>query len=278
MADNIMLNDLLNISEKQLQDTRVRFHINNGKNDPLTIFLQDSSQLQEWQYWNSKQFKVGQLSIGFVRMPTKDEWLLFTIDTVIQITDLKGATGVGCVVEPVDKYNKYLGRVVVKYPNKNKQTFRVGSSIFADLTVSRILETVYSGKKFEGYHNVRLSYYDLELIIKGKDDAYRNALSNQKAVYVLTDKKTKQLYIGSATSEKGMLLKRWSDYINDCSGGNKKLTELVQNKGVQYFKDNFQFSIIENYNCNIDDDYILNREKYWKEVFCSRGENGYNIN
>ena len=39
----------------------------------------------------------------------------------------------------------------------------------------------------------------------------------------------------------------------------------------------FQYSILENYNAKVDDDIILSRESWWKEIFKSR-EFGYNKN
>ena len=92
-----------------------------------------------------------------------------------------------------------------------------------------------------------------------------------------TDNATGKMYIGSATAEKGMLLARWSSYIHNGHGGNEGLIELVKEKGFDYIKDNFQYTILENYNSKVDDEYVLKRESYWKEVFQSR-KFGYNKN
>ena len=103
------------------------------------------------------------------------------------------------------------------------------------------------------------------------------ALENQKAVYLITDKKSGKLYVGSATSEKGMLLSRWSNYIQDGHGGNVKLKKVVLERGFDYVKKNFQYSILENYNSRVDDNVILERESWWKETLQSR-KFGYNDN
>lgn len=114
------------------------------------------------------------------------------------------------------------------------------------------------------------------VIDSGKSD-WKAALENQKAVYVITDTKTGKLYVGSATSENGMLLQRWKNYVDNGHGGNKELRGLVETKGFDYVKDNFQYSIIENFNARVDDMRILQREAYWKRVLYSR-EFGYNAN
>ena len=74
-----------------------------------------------------------------------------------------------------------------------------------------------------------------------------------------------------------MLLKRWSDYAGDGHGGNKELKRLVESVGLDYVRKNFQYTILENYNARVDDDYVRVRESYWKKVLCSRNF-GYNDN
>lgn len=103
------------------------------------------------------------------------------------------------------------------------------------------------------------------------------ALQNQKAVYLITDRSNGKLYVGSATSDSGMLLQRWANYIDSGHGGNKELIELVNKEGIDYIKRNFQYSILENYNARVDDSVILERESWWKETLQSR-KFGYNAN
>ena len=74
-----------------------------------------------------------------------------------------------------------------------------------------------------------------------------------------------------------MLISRWKNYIENGHGGNVGLKELVREKGLDYIKKNFQYTIIENFNAKVDDHYVLERESYWKEVLRSR-EFGYNKN
>ena len=57
-----------------------------------------------------------------------------------------------------------------------------------------------------------------------------------------------------------MLLQRWSNYVENGHGGNIELKKLVEEKGFDYVKKYFQYSILENYNAKIDDHIILERE------------------
>ena len=94
---------------------------------------------------------------------------------------------------------------------------------------------------------------------------------------MITDTNNGKLYVGSATSDNGMLLARWGNYVINGHGGNVGLLELVQRKGFEYIQKYFQYSILENYNAKIDDKIVLNRESWWKETLGSRVF-GYNKN
>jgi hypothetical protein len=66
----------------------------------------------------------------------------------------------------------------------------------------------------------------LATIIHRKKAGWLAALENQKPVYLITDKKTGKLYVGSATAQYGMLLQRWSSYVENGHGGNVELKQL----------------------------------------------------
>ena len=177
----------------------------------------------------------------------------------------------------IEKFKPYFGRVIVKFHKTYRgQSFYFGT-VQDKLEVLQILPTLYDGDDFIGYENVCLSFIQLEAILKrGKRD-WLAALKNQKAVYLITDKNNGKLYVGSATGKNGMLLQRWENYIATGHGGNKELVELVKEKGIEYIRKYFQYSILENYNMRTDDDYVLQRESWWKETLQSR-KFGYNAN
>lgn len=74
-----------------------------------------------------------------------------------------------------------------------------------------------------------------------------------------------------------MLLKRWSDYVRDGHGGDIALRQLVKEKGKEYVEEYFQYTLLENYNQRTNDNYILERESWWKKALDTR-EHGYNEN
>ncbi len=276
----MVLNDLLKLTKEQIAITKVRLNTVSAGVNPIDEFKKDPKNLLNWNYWNNKSYKVGQISIGLVNMGN-GKWLLFTVGKITGILGTPyggdGNQGVQVTYDTLNEYNDLYGRVIVYYANKSQQMFRNASSILDELVVVEYLPALFSGFDFPGYDNVCLSYSELKTIVDGNYPSYHNALERQKAVYLQTDKATGKLYVGSATSNNGMLLARWSSYVKNGHGGNIGLQDLIKDKGFDYIKTNFQYTILENFNEKVDDKYVLERENYWKEVFKSRNF-GYNKN
>jgi hypothetical protein len=277
MAEIIKLNDLLNLSNEELKTVKVRFNQSNGIENPMDLYLKNPEIVNnQWFLWRtkSKLFKVGEIAICLLKL-SSDTWLLTTIKKITE--DLDVCDSINYKAEELEKYNKFYGRVILKYHKTVQTQVMYLGTVKDELEVLEILPTIFDGDEFAGYDKVSLSYSQLEAIIKLKKQTWIGALENQKAVYLQTDKVTGKLYVGSATSDQGMLLSRWKNYIENGHGGNVGLKELVREKGFDYIKKNFQYTIIENFNAKVDDHYVLERESYWKEVLRSR-EFGYNKN
>lgn len=273
----IMLNDLLRFDAAQVPNVRVKFNIFNGSDDPLDEYLADPELVNTtWFLWHDdrRYFDAGQTAICLLKLRA-DQWLLTTIKKITRLLDVTG--GVGYDADEMKEYEQYFGRVVVEYHNPCRNMGRKYEKVMDELEVVQILSEQYTGDEFPGYENVRLSYPRLKSIVDRQLPGWVDALRNQKAVYLITDTKTGKMYVGSATSQTGMLLQRWANYVAEGHGGNEALRELVKQQGFDYVKQNFQYSILENYNARMDDEYILKRESWWKETLRTR-EFGYNKN
>lgn len=273
----IMLNDLLHFDAAEVPNVRVKFNISNGYDDPLDLYKTNPDEVNvTWFLWHDdrRYFNVGQTAICLLKL-RGDQWLLTTIKKITRLLDV--TDGVGYDADEVKEYEQYFGRLVVEYHNPCRTMGRKYENVMDELEVVQILNEQYTGNEFPGYENVRLSYPLLKNIVDRQLPGWVDALRNQKAVYLITDTKTGKMYVGSATSQTGMLLQRWSSYAADGHGGNVKLRELVKQQGFDYVKENFQYSILENYNARMDDGYILKRESWWKETLCTR-THGYNKN
>lgn len=273
----IMLNDLLRFDAAEVPNVRVKFNISNGYDDPLDLYKTNPDEVNvTWFLWHDdrRYFNVGQTAICLLKL-RGDQWLLTTIKKITRLLDV--TDGVGYDAVEVKEYEQYFGRLVVEYHNPCRTMGRKYENVMDELEVVQILNEQYTGNEFPGYENVRLSYPLLKNIVDRQLPGWVDALRNQKAVYLITDTKTGKMYVGSATSQTGMLLQRWSSYAADGHGGNVELRELVKQQGFDYVKENFQYSILENYNARMDDGYILKRESWWKETLCTR-THGYNKN
>lgn len=273
----ILLNDLLHISPDIIDTVKIKFNQNNGYDDPMDLYLREPEIVNtQWLFWRSKQryFSVGQIAICLLKL-SSETWLLTTIKRVTKDLDIQN--GINYEGEEIDEYRQYYGRVIIKYHKTVQTQGMYYSTVCDELEVLQLLPTTFDGEEFPGYDNVRLSFSQLSSILERGKQSWIAALENQKAVYLITDKHNGKLYVGSATSDNGMLLQRWRNYVTNGHGGNRELVDLVNKHGFDYVKQNFQYSILENYNAKIDDHVVLKRESWWKETLQSRLF-GYNSN
>lgn len=274
----ILLEDLLHILEKETTSPiKIKFNQHNGFSDPMDLYKANPDEINnQWLFWRNKMryFDVGDIAVCFLKL-SNETWLLTTIKKVTK--ELNVLNNINYEGKELKEYEQFFGRVIVKYHKSHQTQLRHYKSIKDKLIVIQILPTLFDGEDFPGYDKVRLSYSQLKTIIDRNKRDWIAALENQKAVYLITDTHTGKLYVGSATSEYGMLLQRWKNYVSNGHGGNIGLIELVKKEGFDYVKKYFQYSILENYNAKVDDDIILNRESWWKGIFKSR-EFGYNKN
>ncbi len=270
--DSIKLNDLLRIDN--LNNVKIRFNLMFRQNwNPIENFKNgDISTMLEGQYWNynkNKSYKPGQITIGLVKIkPNENFWLLFHIGRITK--DLNKFNGVGYEYEDLPEYDKYIGRLIVKYKNKAQTMIRHAESVIDECFVSQVLPDTFDNDIFPGYEKVNVSWQELSRVIEKEN--WKTALQNQKGVYLLTDISNGKKYVGSAYGE-NMILGRWSAYVNSGNGGNIGLKPLP----FEHIKHNFRYAILDIYKSTTDDQIIIDRENWWKEVLQSR-KFGYNEN
>ena len=163
--------------------------------------------------------------------------------------------------------NKYRKRLIVKLDENLGINFELTYEAIEkkNIEVFEVFSNIASGK-FNGYQNVSITHKELREIVSNNELSWKLALSSVKAIYVITDIKTGKLYIGSAYGREG-LLNRWNKYVTNLTGENKEFEALVKEKGEGYIPNNFKYSILEIFDTKTKDDYILERENYWKNVF-----------
>ena len=280
--EKILLNDILQIDTQTLKNTKIRLLTvpsNDKNNNPLEIYKSNPEKVAtDWLLWKQENqgrpFQKGQVGIGLLNLKN-DKWLLVTIKNIVEELNINGP-GISYKAEELSEYKKYFGRIVLTYHNTATQMCRIALDLIGQLEVLEILSTQYDGDDFPGYDNVTISWEKLKRIIERQKKDWVSNLKNQKGIYLITDVSNGRHYIGSASGEE-MILQRWSDYIKNGHGGDAELKEVISKHGFEYVKNNFQYSILENFNRNTPKEYILERETWWKIALGSR-EYGYNRN
>lgn len=282
---DLLLNDLFNLSIEEIRNSKIEFNMQAGTNGQTFLDrwlkhtevekMQGTCKGCSYWGWYGKQrnFTAGQTVFSFARMP-HDEWLFISAAKIIDTPVDNWA-----VVEVLDKYAPYFGRLIIKCKKGNTFSRYVFNLVkyLDQAVVKEILPSIYSGEMFEGYDRVHLPYHKLSHIFEGKIlPTYYEALKKITGVYCLTDTNTGKLYIGSATGIEGVS-QRWGDYLNSSHGGNKKLVDLYNKKGKDYFEQHFTFTLLEYFGLSYDPVKIIEREQYWKRCL-NTIKNGYNDN
>jgi len=271
-SQKIFLNEILKLDN--LENVKIRFNLMFRDNwNPIEIFKkEDFDVLLEGQYWNykkKKSYKHGQITLGFIRINNNDEsWLLFHVGKITK--DLNKLDGVGYEYEILPQYEKYFGRLIIKYKNKSQTMIRYANSVINHCEVIQILPDTFGNDIFPGYDKVNVSWEEMSRVIS--KESWKAALQNQKGVYLITDISNGKMYVGSAYGE-NMILGRWQSYIKSGNGGNVELKKL----NFDYIKKNFKYSILDIFKSTTDDQNIISRESWWKSVLQTR-EYGYNRN
>lgn len=220
-----------------------------------------------------RRFKNGEIVFCFIPYSSDKDWLLVHAYKVLD--DSKSLIEVD--EDYMADYRPLFGRLVVHYEDKSHNILVRNPEIIDTIYVKTLLEQPYNelGEDFPGYENVDLSWRDLRRVLKFKN--WQTALENQKGVYLITDVMTNKRYVGSASGDE-MLLGRWRSYAENGHGGNRELKALVEEHGLEYVANNFRYSILDIYKSTTDDETILARESWWKNILLTRGEFGYNAN
>lgn len=145
----ILLNDILKIPEEEIENYKIRFMINNGHIEPLTIMIQNPKELLDWIAWKSDKDDLSRKKvITFVRYYTKsqDQWIFTGIYKVNKKDNFdKIKNGVGYDIVPIEKYQKLYGKLIVKYKNDTQQLKRNAENVLNDIKIVEILNEQYRG-------------------------------------------------------------------------------------------------------------------------------------
>jgi len=167
-----------------------------------------------------------------------------------------------------NKAETLSGRLFVKFKRPGRASYLNAENYIHDIEIYEITPEKLKYPDFSSYRFVDLSWKNLETIISNEISSWKNALSCVSGIYLIADRKSGQMYVGSANGKDG-LWGRWKDYVGTFHGGNQTFKKLLANKGTRPFLD-FQFSILETHSLEISDPELINHENRWKERLMSR--------
>lgn len=253
----------------------------NGENNPLSIWLSGQNNFTKDQNIQTKKNFERKYILSFCEINKNGEWLFVGIYKSFGVKEIIKDKNTGKELniydtELIEEGKEFIGKLVVGFdlkeesPSAARQRYRYLESLLDKMEVLELKREKVK-VEFPGYDNVNVTWRELESLIE--TPVWKTALENQKAVYLIVDRKTGKKYVGSAYGD-NMLLGRWRNYIENGHGGNKLLKTL----DFEYIKENFKYSILEIFKSSVDNETIINRESFWKEVLLTRGEFGYNDN
>lgn len=279
--EKFKLNDLFHLTEDEMKKYKIHLAAYNGYEQPLDVFARDREEWKGWNEWRGGKDDFNrEYIIGLIPDYHKnDKYVFGGVFKVIERYDDWQETEVGYKVELTNQFESLIGRLVVgfsRYQGLRGRAFLL-ENFMDSMSIAEILENPYEGEEFPGYDNVRIDFSSLELLVQNQKTDWRVALENVKGIYLIVDKFNGRKYVGSAYGDSG-IWSRWCTYINTGHGYNDELVMLIEKNGIDYARKYFQFAILELRSMKTDDDTIINRESFWKEVLLTRGIFGYNKN
>jgi len=269
---HMLIKELLPFLETNKSEIKIHCAIGSKmKHEPLYRFTKGA--FKEWQEdQNSKNFERQYiLSIIYFN---KGDWLFAGIYKSIKVTErTDGRFEYKTELMKIGK--ELIGRLIIGFDKDFRASYLKLENHIDDLIICEIFKKQYKLDPFPGFENVNISYELLTEIINENEQSWKSALSNVKGVYLISDRKTGKLYVGSAYGNDAFWT-RWKKYTITGHGGNVLLKEILGKNNEEY-AENFNFSILEIMKMNTDDTYIINRENFWKSILLTRIF-GYNKN
>ena len=112
------------------------------------------------------------------------------------------------------------------------------------------------------YEEIMLSYEQLQRIFNDQIGVWKNKLSSSNCIYVISDSKSGNLYVGSTYNREG-IWGRWKDYAATGHGGDVELVKLIE-ADPDYAKKYFTWAILQVLPLGIQDDKAIAIETLWK--------------
>ncbi len=256
------------------EDCKIHLAVSNGKENPLDVYL--AGEFDHWQEWQTKKNFNRKFVVSLISMPEKNRWLFAGVHDSLGCKPRKEkSTCFRYNLRRRETTNSLCGRLIIDFQRPGRNSYLLAKNWIDQLHVSEIRPQRLQVAEFPGYTQTILTKKELDIIVKQQVPSWKSALSSISGVYVIADRRTGKLYIGSATGEHG-IWGRWCQYAKTGHGNNKELRALLKEKGNGYAS-NFQYGILETADSRASEHDIITRETHWKDLLLAK-PHGYNAN
>ena len=255
------------------------FIYNKYKGSVYKLYRTDYALFKEWQ---SEQSDSKMKNVDYLVVFLAEEGCECRFIGVYRNYGPKRATGNGVseyAIEEVEGFEGLKDKVVIDW---GKGTLSWMQNWQSTKNVRRIdqVNTDDDIPYFIRYEDVILSFSQLQKVVEDKE--WKSKLESLNCVYMILDKETGKQYVGVTYKDmkpgiKNGILGRWTEYAQTGHGNNKLLVALLEDKGISYAEQNFQWTILETLPLNVTPKVAIDRESLYKKKFGTR-EHGYNEN
>lgn len=246
----------------------------NEKMTPNEAFFDGT--FRQWQERQSRKNFECEHILSLIHLE-KDQWLFAGVYVVDDVKPGSWKNTPCCqyTTHEVTGLEDLTGKAIVQFKQTSRAPYLWGTELINNLLVVELRNQRMTIGDFPGYKSVLLSYRMLQTVVRESDPSWRTALSNVAGIYLITDVSNGKLYVGKASGGKG-IWQRWTDYATYRHGGDEEIKKLLLKEGNSH-AEHFQFSLLEVFDIDSGDDYVLKRETHWKTVLKTR-EFGLNKN
>ncbi len=264
--------DFLRLYGVNVDCSNYKIHLATGSEyPPLEAFF--AGTFKEWQENQAQRNFECEHVIGLIGLQS-NKWLFAGVYRMLG----HEVAGGRCYYqsEELPGQDEIIGRIIVSHSRTSRASYLWGTPETENsYIVSELREKPMSVGDFPGYHATTVSYEVLKTIVSQGVQSWKGALTSLKGIYLIVDTTNGSKYVGSALGADG-LWQRWASYVHTGHGGNVELRAVLREKGAEHVE-HFQYSILEIADSHASDEYVRERESYWKEALLSR-KFGYNKN
>lgn len=255
-----------------LTDYKIHFARWNHHIQPLEVWAQDSKEWKGWQEYRPERNEFNRNYIFSLMQfyHENNSWLFGGVYQVLARHPDRYE------VELMQLGEEFIGRLKLGSDYTGRTARVKFENHYAQFEVLEILREPYSGKVFPGYQSINISFHELETIVLNDRADWKVTLENAKGIYLISDDSTGKRYVGSAYGDQG-IWGRWSQYIANGHGSNLGLDILNDGIGIDYYRRNLKFALLQYFSEDCSTELILQRELYWKSILLTRSH-GLNLN